>query len=125
MRITALLLMIASLAIAHADDRKSPEARAKFKAELRAWAQTYYPSLMNAKRLPTHITLGFLVDSKGVVHAHSVGFPDAPVVNVTDQLALLFPQYPKSAFGIHGMGCFEGPPPYEPPYCVVFARMER
>ena len=125
MRLTALVALITSLAVAHADERTSPEARAKFVAELRMWAQTYYPALVNANRLPNNITLGFLVDPQGAIHEHSVGFRDPSSATVPDELAQLFPKYPKSAFRVHGAGCFGGLPSNEPRYCVVFARVQK
>jgi hypothetical protein len=103
----------------------SPEQAAKFEAELRGWAETHYPAITSAKRLPDSLLLGFLVGPTGAVVEHSVGFKSPEGGNVSAELVRLFPKYSEAALRVNGAACFGGVRAGEPRYCVVFARVNR
>jgi hypothetical protein len=108
----------------HAQQMMSPEEGAKFEQRLRSWAQTYYPAMTSAKRLPDDIVFAFLVNSTDGVIQHTAGFKGPDGSSIPQELARFFPGRAESEFGQHGAGCLV-PRANEPRYCVYFAAISK
>jgi hypothetical protein len=88
--------------------------------QVRGWAATFYPALLQAKRLPDELILGFLVDKVGSVQKHSVGFKGPEGESVDEEIVRLFPGTSGSQLDATGGVCLPRKG-HEPAYCVVYA----
>jgi len=87
-------------------------------------AESYYPAIVRASRLPDGVLIGLIVTSEMRALQHSVAFDWPEGSAHTAELSRMFPGQ-RIAESTGGAACFGGGKSGRPKYCVAWAELQR